>query len=127
MSEISSLIKPKGYKASVIMKYIENPLIIWKRKVHLPQNSLYLFLVQFDIRQWVLVTSWNPLTVWFYEECYIRFAAEDYKMSNIKHKFGHLTNNSIAKHSKKKNDKIKGNMWDVVQFNDYLKVLMYEI
>ena len=60
-----------------------------------------------------MVSSYDPLTIWFYDECYIRFAAEDYKMGKINHKFGHLTNNSIAKYSKKKNNKIKGNMWDV--------------
>jgi tubulin monoglycylase TTLL3/8 len=48
----------------IVMKYIENPLIIHKRK--------------FDIRQWVLVTSYDPLIIWFYEESYIRFAAENY-------------------------------------------------
>jgi len=58
------------------------------------------------------VTSFNPLTIWFYEEFYIRFAAENYKKGNLNHKFGFLTNNSIAKYSKKDNGDIEDNMWD---------------
>ena len=69
------------------------------------------------------MTSWQPLTIWFYEECYVRFAAEDYEYHKVGNKFSYLTNNSIAKYSKKeKVKKIEGNMWDVNQFNDYLKV-----
>ena len=50
----------------------------------------------------------------FYEECYIRFAAEDYESNKIGNKFSYLTNNSIAKHSKHKDKKkIEGNMWDI--------------
>ena len=54
----------------VLQKYIENPMIIYKRK--------------FDIRQWVLVTHLNPLTLWMWEEPYLRFSAEDYDIDNIK-------------------------------------------
>ena len=72
----------------------------------------------------MLVTDWDPLTIWFYEECYVRFAAEDYEYNKVGNKFSHLTNNSIAKYSKSDEAKIiDGNMWDVNQFNDYLKGL----
>jgi Tubulin-tyrosine ligase family len=71
----------------VAQKYVETPLLAMGRK--------------FDIRQWVLVTCWEPLTVWFYDVCYLRFCAEDYKPSNFDNIFCHLSNNSIAKKSKK--------------------------
>lgn len=64
----------------VVQKCIENPLIIEQRK--------------FDIRQWVLVTDWNPLTVWCYKESYIRFCVQEYDPKGDSRK-NHLTNNSV--------------------------------
>ena len=92
----------------VIQKYIENPLIVMKKK--------------FDIRQWVLVTCWNPLTAWFYDKCYLRFGVEDYSIEDLKNKFVHLTNNSIQKNSEKfEKTEIEGNMWHSDEFAEYLK------
>ena len=92
----------------IVQKYIENPLIIKKRK--------------FDIRQWVLVTSLNPLVIWMWKEPYLRFGAEDYIMDDLNNIYSHLTNNSIAKHSTKfKNEKtFEGDMWTCFDFAEFI-------
>ena len=77
---------------------------------------------KFDIRQWVMVTDWNPLTVWIYAEPYIRFAAADFSYTKIQNRFAHLSNNSVAKDAKKikVSYEIEGNMWTLDEFQDYL-------
>jgi len=70
----------------VISKYISNPLLI---------NGL-----KFDLRLYVLVTSFDPLKIYIYNEGLVRFASEPYDISNIKQNvFAHLTNYSINKKS----------------------------
>ena len=107
----------------IVQKYIENPLIIGHRK--------------FDIRQWVLVTNWNPLTIWFYNDCYLRFAVEVYEQeihnsaSSLEEdeiwtadKYRHLVNNSITKSSDKFNSsfladngrEVTNHMWPLSEF-----------
>ena len=70
----------KDLEGLVAMKYIENPLLIESRKM--------------DIRMWVLVTEWDPLTVWVYEECYIRLAYSTYNPDNNDLE-SHITNNKV--------------------------------
>ena len=101
----------KTYTASpnswVVQKYIENPMIVQDRK--------------FDIRQWVLVSSSDPLTIWVYKKCYLRFSLEPYSSKDLKNRFVHLTNNSISKKSKHfQASSIEGCMWSIDEFKSYL-------
>ncbi len=73
----------------IVQKYIENPLIIKKRKVkikkkkHTHTKNINEKKKQFDIRVWVLVSNFNPLTIWYFDECYVRFTADDYSTMNL--------------------------------------------
>lgn len=88
----------------IAQKYIENPMIIKDRK--------------FDLRVWVIVTDWNPLTIWFWKKSYARFPAHDYDPNDIDNNFSHLANNSIAKEGTTDGNKhdIEGNMMFMEDF-----------
>lgn len=107
-----------GYSTQwIVQKYMENPLCIANRK--------------FDLRQWVLVTSWNPLTLYFYDEFYARFSVEEYSTldSDLENSFVHLVNNSIGKNSEnfdkqvvaENGEAIDGFMWSFNSFREYVK------
>eukprot|EP00736_Rhodelphis_marinus_P002754 Rmarinus@m.9867 len=92
----------------VAQKYIETPLLIKEKK--------------FDIRQWVLVTSWNPLVVWFYDENYLRFCCRDFSLDTLGDRYVHLANNSVQKYcSEFGESEIDGNMWDRDTFVKHLE------
>ena len=78
---------------------------------------------QFDLRIWVLVTDWNPLTVWFWNKPYVRFSAADYDETNLEDRFVHLTNNSVGKHSTQEAFG-EGNMWYSEELSDHLRVCL---
>jgi tubulin monoglycylase TTLL3/8 len=92
----------------VVQKYIENPLLIKKRK--------------FDIRQWVIVEDYNPPKIWFYGEFYVRFCLEDYNSLKLNNKFAHLTNNSIQKYNSKINaeELMNESMWTMEELSNYI-------
>jgi tubulin monoglycylase TTLL3/8 len=66
----------------------------------------------------------NPLTIWLYDEPYVRFSAEDYNPQDISNIYAHLTNNSIGVKSNLFDcSEIEGNMWNIETFSEYLSSL----
>jgi hypothetical protein len=71
----------------IVSRYIENPLLV---------NNL-----KSDLRIYVLVTSFEPLKIYIYQEGLARFACEDYNSANSTNKYVYLTNYSINKKNEK--------------------------
>lgn len=69
----------------MISKYLSNP--------HLIDGLKY------DLRIYVLVTSYDPLKIYLFKEGLVRFATEKYSTNanSLKKRFVHLTNYSVNK------------------------------
>ena len=70
----------------MISRYIDNPLLIGSKK--------------FDLRLYVLVTSWKPLVAYKYGQGFSRFCSVKYNtdVGDLDNNFMHLTNVSIQKY-----------------------------
>jgi len=68
-----------------VSKYIANP--------HLIDGLKY------DLRIYILVTSYDPLKIYLFREGLVRFATEKYStnMTSLKKRYVHLTNYSVNK------------------------------
>ena len=119
LCEIMDMIKHKDNSQPAISNQKNGQLYICQKYI---EQTMLMKNRKFDIRQWVLVTDWNPLTIWIYAEPYIRFPAADFDFNKISNRYSHLSNNSVAKHGKKVKTThyIEGNMWDLETFQNYM-------
>jgi len=96
----------------ICQKYMERPQLVHGYK--------------FDIRQWVLVTDWNPLTVYIWAQPYLRFAGQKYDETLAdRSEYIHLVNNSIIKYMDGFNQvnedlQSEGYMWFRQQYEEFL-------
>jgi tubulin polyglutamylase TTLL4 len=76
---------PKGPKTAVCQRYIGNPFLVGGRK--------------FDLRMYCVVTGFDPLRIFLFDEGLVRFAAEKYPGPDrgLDNTYMHLTNYSVSK------------------------------
>lgn len=53
--------------------------------------------IKYDLRIYVFVASYDPLTIFIYQDGLVRFATQKYSTRNRKSRFAHLTNFSVNK------------------------------
>ena len=64
-------------------RYIDNPHLVGGKK--------------YDLRIYILVTSYSPLTVWLYRSGFARFCHHRFSMKDIENTFIHVTNVAVQK------------------------------
>lgn len=91
----------------VVQKYLSDPLLIGGKK--------------FDLRLYVLVTSYNPLVVYMYRSGFARFSHTRFSMNsdNLSNALMHLTNVAVQKHCDQYDEK-RGGKWDLHHLKQYL-------
>uniref|UniRef100_A0A8D1FBI4 Polyglutamylase complex subunit TTLL1 n=1 Tax=Sus scrofa TaxID=9823 RepID=A0A8D1FBI4_PIG len=107
-SKTSSFVSQSPKEAYVISLYISNPLLIGGRK--------------FDLRLYVLVSTYRPLRCYMYKLGFCRFCTVKYtpSTSELDNMFVHLTNVAIQKHGEDYNH-IHGGKWTVSNLRLYLE------
>lgn len=66
----------------IVQKYLENPLLLFSGR-------------KFDIRQWVLVTSFRPLQAYMFSTCYLRLCNRPYDLGDLEDRQRHVSNWSV--------------------------------
>ena len=95
-------------EAYVISRYLDDPMLIGGKK--------------FDIRIYVLVTSYRPLRVYQYVHGFARFCNAKYNndMGDLDNPFIHLTNVAIQKHNDEYNSR-HGGKWHINNLRLYVE------
>lgn len=90
----------------IVQRYLANPLLIREYK--------------WDLRIYVLVTSYRPLTVYLYGEGLARFSTEKFDMTDLGNKYAHLTNTSVNRQNSGFSQEAAGYKWSLTQLRTYL-------
>ncbi|CAD8139408.1 unnamed protein product [Paramecium octaurelia] len=85
-------------EAYIVQKYIADPLLIGGKK--------------FDMRIYLLCTSYQPLTLYLYRTGFARFTHHRYDNEDISNTYVHLTNVAIQKTSDNYDEKL-GGKWNL--------------
>lgn len=85
--QVLSVMRAMNYKC-IVQKYIEKPLLV--------RNSR-----KFDIRQWFVVTSVDPLVIYGFSECYLRLSSTSFTLDDkqLSEPLVHLCNHAVQKFS----------------------------
>ncbi|KAK0411426.1 hypothetical protein QR680_005648 [Steinernema hermaphroditum] len=100
--DISAAAETQPY---VVQKYVDSPDLIGGKK--------------YDVRLYVLVTSFRPLNAWVHREGFARFSHSRYSMASVEDAYVHLTNVAIAK-SAPDFDAERGLKWNLLKWKRYL-------
>ena len=95
----------KDVETYIVQRYLGNPYLIGGRK--------------FDLRIYVLVTSYVPLKAWLYRDGFARFSNTRFSLDSIDDSYVHLTNVAIQK-TAPDYDPEKGCKWSLQQLRHYL-------
>lgn len=97
----------KDVEPYVVQRYLSDPLLIGGKK--------------FDLRLYVLVTSYAPLVVYMYRSGFARFSHARFSMNaaDLSDAMIHLTNVAIQKHNEHYDEK-RGGKWDLNHLKLYL-------
>eukprot|EP00752_Nemacystus_decipiens_P018709 g16773.t1 len=92
--------KPASY---VVQRYISNPYLVGGKK--------------FDLRIYVLVTSFRPLTVYIYRDGFAKFSSARFSTdhAHLQNELMHLTNHAVQRRGK-----AVGNKWRLKKFKIYV-------
>jgi tubulin polyglutamylase TTLL1 len=99
---------PNAARSYVVCRYLDNPLLVGGKK--------------FDLRVYVLVTSYKPLKAYVHRMGFCRFCTVKYTTisDSPDDMFVHLTNVSFQKQSKEYND-VHGGKWTLENLHLYIE------
>lgn len=105
LNMISNWAENQQAEPYIVQKYISNPLLIGGKK--------------FDLRLYVLCTSYHPLTAYVYRSGFARFTHYRYDEGKLGNTEVHLTNVAIQKTTDDYNENL-GGKWLVDKLKQYL-------